>query len=152
LDLDQPPLLTQAVLPPGYYAPGDAAALELVLRELPEMIGEFEKPRYFIYNADICAHGDSGQVGCSRCLDACAARAIRPDNNHIKVDPYLCQGCGACATACPTGAVSYNYPDRATLINTLRARIIEARDSGAPVSVIFHDRPAYAPPAAPGHA
>jgi ferredoxin len=152
LDLNQPPLFTQAVLPPGYYAPGDDAALAHTLGELPGMIGEFEKPRYFLYDPDICAHGDSGQVGCSRCLDACAARAIHPANNHIEVDPYLCQGCGACATACPTGAISYNYPDRATLINTLRARLTEARDSGMPVSVIFHDRPEYAPPSAPGHA
>lgn len=152
LDLGQSPLLTHAVLPPGYYAPGDDVALERALNELPDMVGEFEKPRYFIYNAEICAHGDSGQVGCTRCLDACAAKAIHPANNHIEVDPYLCQGCGACATACPTGAISYNYPDRATLIDTLRARIATARESGEPVSVIFHDRAEYAPPPAPAHA
>lgn len=151
LDLGQPSLLTHAVLPPGYYAPGDDVALERALSELPDMIGEFEKPRYFIYDAEICAHGDSGQVGCTRCLDACAAKAIHPASNHIEVDPYLCQGCGACATACPTGAISYNYPDRATLIDTLRARIAAARETGEPVSVLFHDRPEYTPAAAPGH-
>jgi len=150
LDLGTEPHLTREVLPPGYYAPRDEAALQRALAELPQMVGEFEKPKYFLYDPAICAHGDSGQHGCSRCLDVCAAEAIRSAGDTVHIDPYLCQGCGACATACPTGAVSYNLPDRATLIDHLREAIGEARAPDRPLTLLLHDRPDLAPAAAPG--
>lgn len=145
LDLGGEPCIRRSVLPPGYYAPRDPMALDRTLQELPGMVGEFEKPRYFLYDASICAHGDSGQVGCTRCLNACAAEAIEAEDDRIRINPWLCQGCGACATACPSGAVSYNYPDRATLIDDLRGRIRNARSESVPLSVVFYDRPELAP-------
>lgn len=150
LDIGTEPCLKRQVPPPGYYAPVDAATLERVLQELPDMIGDFEKPRYFVYDPSICAHGDSGQVGCTRCLEACAAEAIATDGDRVSIDPCLCQGCGACATACPTGAVSYNYPDRATLIDDLRGVIAARRQDGQPLTLVLHDRPELAPPAGGG--
>ena len=36
--------------------------------------------------------------------------AIRADGDHVKVEPHLCMGCGACATVCPSGAMTYAYP------------------------------------------
>lgn len=150
LDISTEPHLRREVLPPGYYAPGDNAALERALAELPQMLGEFEKPKYFLYDASICAHGDSGQRGCSRCLDVCAAEAISSAGDTISIDPYLCQGCGACATACPTGAVSYNYPDRVSLVDDLRGAIQQHRADGQPLTLLLHDRPDRAPAAVPG--
>ena len=32
------------------------------------------------------------------------ARAIDRDREQIIVNPAMCQGCGACAVACPNGA------------------------------------------------
>jgi ferredoxin len=145
LDLQSSPVLVHALPPPGYYAPADGAALERALEELPDMIGEFEKPRYFRYDSALCAHGASGKTGCTRCIDVCAARAIRSAGDRIGIDPYLCQGCGACSTACPTGAVSYNHPDRASLSDDLRAHIRAARGAGGPVTMLFLDRPELAP-------
>lgn len=145
LDLGAEPQLRRQVPPPGYFAPVDETALERALADLPDMIGDFEKPRYFLYDPSICAHGDSGQVGCTRCLDACAAEAIVAEGDRIDINPWLCQGCGACATACPTGAVSYNYPDRATLIDDLRQAIAAVRQPDTPLTLVLHDRPELAP-------
>ncbi len=141
VDLSRTPLLRQAMKPLGYYAPGpDEAALAGVLEALPEMLGEFEKPRFFEYQPDICAHGRSGMRGCTRCIDACPAEAIISRGERIEVNPYLCQGGGACATVCPTGAITYAYPRASDLLAALRRLLQGYREAGggAPV-VLFHD-------------
>ncbi len=141
LDLVVPAHLRQDILPAGYYAPGDDPdMLRRALQELPEMIGEFEKPKYFNYDADICAHGNSGLKGCTRCLDACPTTAITSAGDKIEVDPYLCQGGGSCATACPTGAITYAYPAVSDLLDAVRhvlARYHEA--GGKQACLLFHD-------------
>jgi ferredoxin len=86
------------------------------------LTGEFEKPKYFAYNAAICAHSRSKKPGCSRCIDVCSTEAIRADGDHVLVEPHLCMGCGACATVCPSGAMTYAYPsvpDTARRIRTM---------------------------------
>ncbi len=85
----------------------------LAVAEIATLTGEFEKPKYFAYKASICAHSRSRQPGCNQCIDVCSTRAIVPDGDHVKVEPQLCMGCGACATVCPSGAMSYAYPARA---------------------------------------
>jgi ferredoxin len=141
LDLNTPPILRQELLPFGYYAPADDPdALRKALEELPDMVGEFEKPKFFNYNPDICAHGSSGLTGCTRCIDVCPAAAIISMGEEIAVDPYLCQGGGVCATACPTGAITYVYPPAGDSLSKLRELLKVYRASGGtrPV-VLFHD-------------
>jgi ferredoxin len=141
LDLTDPPLLLQEAVPPGYYAPrGDAAALDKAIEELPEMRGEFEKPRYFNLDPEICAHGRRGIRGCTRCLDVCPAWAITSAGEHVSVDPNLCQGFGSCASVCPTGAISYAYPSTADLLGYLRTLLVTYRDAGGKDPVlVFYD-------------
>jgi len=141
LDLTDPPLLRQELRPFGYYAPGeDPQALRAALDEMPTMVGEFEKPRFFHYDAAICAHGRSGQTGCTRCLDACPAGAIVSLAEEVAVDPYLCQGAGLCATVCPTGAMTYVYPTLSDQLRRLALLLKTYREEGGvhPV-ILLHD-------------
>lgn len=141
LDFGAPPLMRYTVPPPGYYAPGDDPwALDKALDELPEMVGEFEKPTYFKYNPNICAHGASGIEGCTRCLATCPTGAIGSLKALIQIDPYLCQGGGSCATACPTGAITYAYPTPSDLLETVKQALKAYREAdGRRPSLLFHD-------------
>jgi hypothetical protein len=79
LDFSGEPLFGARQPPQGYFrAPADDAALEGVLDELRESVGEFEKPRFFAYRENICAHQRSEIVGCSKCIDICSTQAISP--------------------------------------------------------------------------
>ena len=129
-------------MPPlGYYAPGtDKDALAELLATLPEMRGEFEKPRYFNYNAEICAHGRNGKRACTRCIDACPAEAIVSVGNTVQVNPYLCQGGGACATVCPSGAMTYAYPSAGDLLGALRTLLGDFHAAGGnSACLLLHD-------------
>jgi len=108
--------------PQGYFAPGDdpRAALKAAA-ELASLVGEFEKPRYFDYHASLCAHSRSRKQGCTQCIDVCSTAAIAPDGDHVRVEPHLCMGCGACATVCPSGALAYAYPAVPDLGQRVRA-------------------------------
>lgn len=128
LDMQREPAFVMAQPPQGYVRAGepamagDMAALEALRVQLADMVGEFEKPKFFAYKSSICAHSRSRKEGCSQCIDICSTRAISEDGDHVKVDPHLCMGCGACATVCPSGAMSYQYPrlaDRGLMLRTL---------------------------------
>ncbi len=140
LDLGDKPMLKADLPPPGYFAPCAAQGLEAALQQLQDLVGEFEKPRYVQINSDLCAHSASGLLGCTRCLNVCPAWAIHPDGEKVTVDVHLCHGVGSCASACPSGAISYNYPDRKTLINrvrTLMQGFLAAGGEGA--ALLIHD-------------
>ncbi len=120
LDLSAQALMPMRLPPFGYLHATDDSSVDQAIHELLELRGEFDKPRYFNYNASICAHSRSELDGCHRCMDVCTTDAIRSDGEGISVDPFLCQGCGSCATVCPSGAMSYAYPRPADAI--LRTR------------------------------
>jgi ferredoxin len=115
LDLRVDPKMRMSQTPQGYFAPGeDPLDQALVVNQLLEMVGEFEKPKYFVYNEKVCAHGRNGKVGCSACIEVCSTGAIsslfKGGQGTVEVNPNLCMGCGACSTVCPSGAMRYNYP------------------------------------------
>lgn len=98
--------MTGAVIWNGVSAFGQCLAHEIATR----LREGHDKPRYFHFNADLCAHQRQGVAGCSACLSVCAADAITDAGETVKIEPYLCQGCGACALVCPSGAVRHAIP------------------------------------------
>jgi ferredoxin len=128
LDLRRQPAFVQHAPPQGYFhlPPEQGSgphALDVVIK-LRELVGEFEKPKFFAYKQKLCAHSRNEKVGCNACIEICSAEAISSDKGRqqIKVNPNLCVGCGACTTVCPTGALSYAYPragEQGTKIRTL---------------------------------
>jgi ferredoxin len=143
LDLSAEPLLRMSQPPQGYLAPGrDPLEQALAASALARLVGEFEKPRYYAYNESICAHSRSGIVGCTRCVDVCSTVAISTDTSHnrVQVDSHLCMGCGACASVCPTGAMTYAYPRVADVGSRLRATLGVYRAAGGTTpTLLFHN-------------
>ena len=159
LDLREQAAYTQHQWPQGYVhvAPeAGEAALWAAVVQLRELVGEFDKPRFFQYKQKLCAHSRNEKTGCTACIDVCSAKAVRsdaslkgkagasgpkvrrPDQQHVVggqgggiiVEPYLCVGCGACTTACPTGALSYQTPTAPELGGRIRTMLQAWRAAG----------------------
>ena len=140
LDLADHPRLAMAHPPQGYFAPaGDALALAEAALAITDLIGEFDKPKFFDYNAAQCAHARSRIEGCSRCIDTCSTSAISADGNGVRVEPHLCMGCGACASVCPSGAMRYNYPALPATGAQIRAALAAwTRAGGGVPTLLLH--------------
>ncbi|MBU1358870.1 MAG: 4Fe-4S binding protein [Gammaproteobacteria bacterium] len=146
LDLGDAPLIEWHAPPQGYFhLPGgmaDARATRTLLR-LGDLVGEFEKPKFFDYRQKLCAHSRNEVVGCRACIDVCSAHAVTGDapRQRIVVNPNLCVGCGACTTVCPTGALAYTYPrapDQGRRLRTLLATYAQA--GGRDGTLLLHSQ------------
>ncbi|CAL61581.1 putative ferredoxin [Herminiimonas arsenicoxydans] len=141
-DLSSTPLVHTHQLPQGYFAPGQDVARQFEdSLKLTQMVGQFEKPKFFSYKEKLCAHSRNGKIGCNACIEICSAEAISHNGNHVKVNPNLCAGCGACTTVCPSGAMAYAYPRTEdmglrvkTLLNTY------AKAGGRQAGLLFHSK------------
>jgi len=145
LDLRATPAFSQHAKPQGYlhWDGRDLNAL-LVWREL---VGEFEKPKFFSYRQKLCAHSRNDKVACTACIDVCSASAISSDYKHqqIKVNSNLCVGCGTCSTVCPTGAMGFAYPragDQGVKLKTLLSTY--QRSGGKDAALLLHSQGAGA--------
>lgn len=127
--------------PQGYFHPGrDESARTRMALELVSMIGEFEKPTFFRYREKLCAHGRNGIEGCTACIDVCSTRAIESAGDRVRVEPHLCMGCGGCATVCPSGAMSYQYPTPVRQAEQIRQGLRAYRERGGrDACILLHD-------------
>lgn len=131
VDLQDKPLLAMEALPPGYFRPGlNDLDYESLAEEVQGLVGEFEKPKYVNYDANACMHAVGSREGCDRCLQVCSAWAIRPEGDGVAIDFNRCHGIGSCATACPTGAISYQFPDGKQQLKTFRDAINAYQNAG----------------------
>ncbi|MBL8304499.1 MAG: 4Fe-4S dicluster domain-containing protein, partial [Ideonella sp.] len=145
--------------PQGYFHARDDQALMTAVLALRDLVGEFEKPRFFRYQARLCAHSRNEKIGCTACIDVCSTRAIRSDASlkgkarqgntpvlpGIVVEPHLCVGCGACSTVCPSGALGFAYPgpvDQGRRIRTMLAA--HAQGGGRDAALLLHSEEAGA--------
>lgn len=138
IDFRAKPAFTHHQLPQGYWHCGtDPARQAEAVLAASAMVGEFEKPKFFNYRQDVCAHERNRIVGCSRCIDVCSARAIAPAGDGIRVEPHLCVGCGACASTCPSGAMTYAYPTAESVGRRLKAALGVYRAAGGKRPVLL---------------
>ena len=122
--------------------PNDPAAVLRAVIDLSDMVGEFEKPIYVDYNIDTCAHSRSQKIGCTKCLDACPAGAIREAGIGIEIDSGICGGCGSCHAVCPTGSIEYQYPQRNDMIGRGQVLLNTYHNAGGKSPVLLvHDDP-----------
>jgi len=174
LDLRATAAFSMHQRPQGYFHVGtaqavDPVALNSAILALRDFTGEYTKPKFFAYQKNICAHSRNEQIGCTACIDVCSAEAIRsdasmkgkatrgrpargpgqipvaPTGGGVIVEPHLCVGCGACSTVCPTGAMSFVYPnavDQGQRIRTLLAAYFNA--GGRDAALLIHSAEAGA--------
>ena len=129
IDCSAQALIEAAIKPPGYYhVADDKEKLQSAIEQVAQLIGEFEKPKFFNYDPEICAHGNSGIKGCRKCIDACPTEAIISIGDKVQVNPYLCQGGGSCTSVCPSGAMTYSYPKAQEQIEFLRCLLRDLRN------------------------
>ena len=106
-------------------------------RALVDLVGEFEKPKFFNFKASLCAHGRNSITGCTRCIDVCSTGAISSDGDKVKVEPHLCMGCGGCATVCPSGAMRYAYPRVPDLGVRIKTALQTYRQAGGEAAALL---------------
>lgn len=148
LDLGAKPLVALHAPPQGYFAQDASAGLAspgllATVVKLRDMVGEFEKPKFFAYKQKLCAHSRNDTVGCNACIDICSAGAVSSEKKRqqIVVNPNLCVGCGACTTVCPTGALTYAYPrasEQGVRFKTLLSAYAKA--GGTQPVLLFHSQ------------
>lgn len=129
-----------APVPPlGYYALDVDAENTETFAEINQLIGVFDKPKFFNLDTALCVHSRNKTNLCQRCIDVCPADAISSNGDSIQVSPNLCHGCGGCSSACPTGAISYAYPtieDNAKKMHVLVATYLKA--GGKHAKLLFY--------------
>jgi len=142
LDLQSTPSYNGELLPLGYYAPrGKETHLQEALEELPRMRGSFHKPQFLFYRQNRCLHGRSRSLDCLECVDACPVGAMVPKKAEIKIDQFICQGCGTCALACPADALEMQSPFNEELLSEILSQISAGAESlGEKPEVILYDR------------
>ncbi|MFC3109692.1 4Fe-4S binding protein [Undibacterium arcticum] len=141
-DLSEAPTIALHQPPQGYFAPGADPTRQLndVLK-LTQLVGEFEKPKFFSYKDSLCVHSRNEKIGCNACIEVCSAAAVSHHGNHVTVNPHLCVGCGACTTVCPSGALTYAYPrapDLGLRLKTLLSTYAKA--GGTQAALLFHSK------------
>ncbi len=142
IDCNESALIAAAVKPPGYYHVGDnEQRIDAAVEQLSELIGEFDKPKFFDYDPDICAHGNSGISGCRKCIEACPTEAIISVGDKVQVNPHLCQGGGSCTSVCPSGAISYTFPKVEEQTDFLRGILRDLRNinGNRELTLLFYD-------------
>ncbi|WP_456473513.1 4Fe-4S dicluster domain-containing protein [Desulfolithobacter sp.] len=65
------------------------------------------------FDRSICQYSSKTGGGCTACLTACGHNAISIQEGTVHVDHLLCEECGDCLAACPTGSLQYRrFSDR----------------------------------------
>ena len=141
VDFSDPPLFGHHQPPQGYWRVSRRrVAASAPSRKRPRRWGNSTSRAIFAYRENLCAHSRSGIEGCNQCIEVCSTEAIASDGDHVKVDPHLCMGCGACASVCPSGAMGFQFPRVADRGAQLKALLSAYREAGGrDACILFHN-------------
>lgn len=64
---------------------------------------DFEKE--FVKTSEIAKFVKSKFSENMKCVDVCEFSAISFEKGHVKIDPFLCEGCGTCQIVCPNDTI-----------------------------------------------
>jgi len=120
-EAEGPPELPKSLHPLEVHVAKDSSAVEIATAQLRARRTQFHleaskavarrdllRGEIFVKRAvpqlspELCM----ARFGCSECVDACPAGALRLADRSISLDPSKCVECGLCVAACPTGALS----------------------------------------------
>ena len=108
--------MSEQVPVPGFYPVGRGyPSLAEALEVIPTLMGTFDKPKYFVW-IPTCVHTvravlkGVNAVSMRVLLVRLSSEGNDKIGHKIEINPYLCQGVGTCATACPTEAIHYALP------------------------------------------
>ena len=94
--------------PQGYFAPGADPLAQAQggrrARDADRRVREAEVLR--LQGVDLRAQPLAARPAARSASTSARRAAIRADGDHVAVEPHLCMGCGACATVCPSGAMT----------------------------------------------
>ena len=71
-----------------------------------------------------CISVRNRNAACQRCVDTCAAGALFRKDGELCVDASKCIGCGTCANACPTAAITLANPSQAQVAAAAKESLV----------------------------
>ncbi len=87
-----------------------------------------------VYQEQLCT---TPLKSCTRCTDACPYGAVIKSQSTITIDDEGCVRCGACCTACPTGALQTPYLSDRQMIAILEAAASKDGGQSDQKSLVF---------------
>jgi len=76
----------------------DAANLGILLAPKRIRTEPFYGMKAAVIDPDLCTR-------CGLCFDHCRFHAVDPDDQHFRISPLRCEGCGVCTFVCPAAAI-----------------------------------------------
>ncbi|MBI2169604.1 MAG: 4Fe-4S binding protein [Actinobacteria bacterium] len=92
----------------------------------------------------------AAERGCRACVDACPQEALSLSGGRVLHNRSVCEPCGRCVTACPTGAVANPGVDPSAVAAQIRALLDPAVGAAGPRGIVFRCRRGNHPETDPG--
>ena len=125
------------------------AKLEFPTRTSRRALLTFALPEYVA--APAIDHGRcAADRGCRACVDVCPQKALTLVGGRVLYDRSVCEPCGRCVPACPTGATQ-NPGATVPMVEAQVRSLVESPDGPpGPRGIVYRCRRATVPETAPG--